>query len=80
MRGALAGQVGEAHDVAEEDADADEALGLWDFALLHLMDDLAWEKVGQEFLRLPLLLAVGLNAFVVDLRESACKDLTCCFL
>lgn len=66
---ALGGQVGEPDNVTEEDRHAVEALRLGDLAALHLVDNLPRKQVGQQLLRLLLLLPVRLHSFIVDLGE-----------
>ncbi len=55
MRGTLRGQVGEADDVAEEDGDAVEGLGLRNLTTFHLSQDLTRQKISQKFFRFLLL-------------------------
>ena len=76
MRGALRGQGGEADDVAEEDGDAVEGLGLRNLTPFHLSQDLPRQKIRQKFLSFLLFLTVNFNPFVVHLGEP--KMFTCC--
>lgn len=66
---ALSGQVGEAHDVTQENGDAFEALRLRGLTLLHLTDDLPGQEVRQELFRLPFLFPVDIHALVVDVGK-----------
>jgi hypothetical protein len=69
MRSALGGQGGEADDIAEEDGDAVECLGLRNLTSFHLSQDLTRQKIRQKFFRFLLFLTVNFNSFVIHLGE-----------